>query len=135
MGVWLFLLASFLPSSIVLVLVVVLVLDLHARGISRVGSIDHGLFDPHHSNQRPRPRPRTIWDATASTSPNFGIWIAQLANASNGNGGKIPDVLGSLSGLTIQPDVTGARWRLALQRSHLNIVDICGHEISLGSDA
>jgi hypothetical protein len=46
-------------SSIVLV-VVVLVLELHARErYQPVGSIDHGLFDPHRSHQRPRTRTTT----------------------------------------------------------------------------
>jgi hypothetical protein len=38
----------------------VLVLDPHAREqYQPVGPIDHGLFDPHRSNQRPRTRTTT----------------------------------------------------------------------------
>jgi hypothetical protein len=37
----------------------------------------------------------------------------RLANAGNGNGSKIPDVLRSLRGLTVQPNVTNALRRLA----------------------
>ena len=41
-------------------IVLVLVLDLHAcERYQPVGSIDHGLFDPHRSNQKPRTRTTT----------------------------------------------------------------------------
>jgi hypothetical protein len=52
--------------------VVVLVLDPHAREqYQPVGPIDHGLFDPHRSNQRSRTRTTT----RTRTIGGSGLWL------------------------------------------------------------